>query len=262
MNLFRTIAFSLICIGFTLPTLAQTQGTLSISVKTVTNNGQYNPKNILAIWVEDASTNSFVKTRLLRSQNTTYRKYLTKFKAATNSTYNVVDAQTGATYPSHSTRTATWDGTDISGNVVLDGDYKVCIEYTESNGTGPFVSFVFNKSDQVITLSPANTSYFQDISIVWTPNVLSLDDFSKDNGSLSVYPNPINKSALVNIVPNVSNIYVIDVHGKIVDRIDKPNTILKSQVIWTPNIRLKNGVYFIVVENNISKLTTKVILQR
>ncbi len=262
MNLFRNAVLSLFCIAFALPCLAQTQGTLSISVKTVTNNGQYKPKNILAIWIEDASTNTFIKTRLFRSYNTNYRMYLTKFKAATSSTYNVVDAVTGSTYPSHSTRTATWDGTDVNGNIVPDGNYNVCIEFTESNGTGPYASFTFNKSDQAVTLTPTNTTNFQNISITWTPTTSSLNNISTEKGVLSVYPNPVKNSALINLVPNVNNIYVVDVNGKTVDRINKPNTILKSQALWTPNKSLKNGVYFIVVENNISKQTTKVILQR
>jgi len=262
MNLFRNAVLSLICIAFALPSLAQTSGTLSISVTTVTSNGPYKPKNILAIWVEDASTNTFVKTQLLRSQNTNYRKYLTKFKAATNSSYNVVDAQTGATYPSHSTRTATWNGTDVNGNIVPDGNYNVCIEFTESNGSGPYAYFTFNKSNQAVTLTPANTTNLQNINITWTPATSSLNNISTDKGLLSVYPNPVKNSALISLLPNVKNIYVVDVNGKIVDRINKPNTILKSQALWTPNKNLKNGVYFIVVENNISKQTKKVILQR
>lgn len=262
MNLFRNAVLSLFCIALALPSLAQTAGTLSISVTTVTSNGPYRPKNILAIWVENASTNTFVKTQLFRSSATNYRKYLTKFKAATNSTYNIVDAQSGATYTSHGTRTASWNGKDISGNVVPDGNYNVCIEFTESNGTGPYAYFTFNKSNQAVTLTPANTTNFQNISIIWTPMTSSLNNISTDKGGLSVYPNPVKNSALINLVPNVKNIYVVDINGKIVDRINKPNTLLKSQALWTPNKSLKNGVYFIVVENNISKQTTKVILQR
>lgn len=262
MNLFRHSLLSLLCIAFVLPSLAQTTGNLSISVTTVTHNGQYKPKNILAIWIEDASTNTFVKTRLLRSQNTSYRKYLTKFKAATSSSYNVVDAQTGATYPSHSTRTATWDGKDINGNIVPDGNYNVCIEFTESNGTGPYVFFTFNKSNQTVTLTPENTTNFQNINITWTPTTASIDNVSIGKEIFSVYPNPVKTSALINLLPNSKNIYIVDVNGKIVERINKPNSILKNQVLWTPKMDLKNGLYFIVVENDFIKQTKKIVLQR
>ncbi len=263
MNLFRKVLILLVCIACALPSFSQTQGTLSISLKTVTNNGEYKPKHILAIWIEDASTNTFVKTRLFRSQNTNYRMYLTKFKLATNSSYSIVDAQTGATYPSHNTRTASWDGTDISGNIVPDGNYKVCIEFTEKNGSGPYASYTFNKSDQALTLTPANTTNFQNISITWTPTpTSSLNNISTDKASLSVYPNPVRRSALINLLPNVKNIYVIDVNGTIVDKINKPNTIIINQVLWSPNNSLKDGVYFIVVENKNRKQTIKVVLQR
>lgn len=198
MNLIRNLVFPVLFTAFVLPSFAQTAGTLSISVTTVTHNGQYKPKNILAIWIEDASTNSFVKTRLFRSQNTSYRKYLTKFKAATNSTYNVVDAQTGATYPSHSTRTATWDAKDVNGNIVPDGNYNVCIEFTESNGTGPYAYYTFNKSNQAITLTPENTANFQNVNITWTPTS-SLNNVSIDKENLNVYPNPVKTFALIKL---------------------------------------------------------------
>ena len=69
-------------------------------------------------------------------------------------------------------------------------------------------------------------------------------------------------SALINLLPNSKNIYIVDVNGKIVERINKPNSILKNQVLWTPKMDLKNGVYFIVVENDFIKQTKKIVLQR
>lgn len=43
---------------------AQTSGTLSVSVTTSSAGGNYTPRNILAIWVEDSS-GKFVKTLLV-----------------------------------------------------------------------------------------------------------------------------------------------------------------------------------------------------
>ena len=103
----------------------------NFSVTTTSYNGQYAPRHVLAIWIEDSS-GKFVKTLLV---NAAARKsYLTSW--ISNSSGNVTDATTGATLNSHSTHTATWNGTNKSGTAVATGTYKLCVEYTEDNGTG------------------------------------------------------------------------------------------------------------------------------
>jgi len=51
--------------------IAQTNGTLAVSVTTSSTGGNYAPRNIVAIWVEDNS-GKFVKT-LLAYANVWYR---------------------------------------------------------------------------------------------------------------------------------------------------------------------------------------------
>ena len=60
--------------------LAQTPGELTVSVATSETGGNYAPKNIIAIWIEDDGGN-FVKTLLAYAQNR--RTHLNNWQATT-----------------------------------------------------------------------------------------------------------------------------------------------------------------------------------
>lgn len=142
----------------------KTNGTLSVSTLTSSAGGNYAPRNIVAIWVE-SSSGTYVKT--LMAYANTYKRYLTNW--ASNSGYNTTDAVTGATVNSHTTRTCSWNGTDKNGNLVGDGAYKICMELTDKDATGNYHEFTFTKGTSAVSLTPANTSSFSNISIVWMP---------------------------------------------------------------------------------------------
>jgi len=142
----------------------KTAGTMNLSVTTSTYNGKYTPKHVLAIWVE-SNTGTFVKTLLVKAQ--ARKNYLTNWLSSSSG--NSVDAITGATLSSHATRTCTWDGTDVNGNVVGDGAYRVCMEFTENDGTGKYSYSSFNKGTVSDSQTPSDKSNFSNISIVWTP---------------------------------------------------------------------------------------------
>ncbi|MBP1630669.1 MAG: hypothetical protein H6Q15_1562 [Bacteroidetes bacterium] len=259
-----SFVFCLMAAGFV---SAQTQGTLNFGVTTVTHNGQYRPKHILAIWIEkdNGTTGSFVKTKLFRG-GTGYRTYLTNFKAATSNTYNSVDAATGATYSSHAARTVAWNATDVDGNIVEDGNYRVCVEFTESNGSGPYSTYSFVKGPSAVSLTPAATTNFKNITLTWTPSTSSLVDIYPKNNNISVYPNPINNSAVIAmssfISKEIKSMYLIDLTGKRVDIINHKSIDSNSQIIYSPNKNIKNGVYFIVVETPSNKYSSKINISR
>jgi hypothetical protein len=142
------------------PPPANSTGTLSVSVLTVAPGGGYKPKNCVAIWIE-TNAGIFVKSLLVYAN--AQKKDLTTWYP--NSAGNVVNATTAATQSSHGTRTCTWNGTDVSGAVVLDGTYKLCMNITD--GSTVFSSFPFTKGLTAVTLTPANVAGFSNISISW-----------------------------------------------------------------------------------------------
>ena len=143
----------------------KTAGSLSVSATTSTAGGNYAPRNIAAIWVED-NAGIYVKTLIVNAKR--YMRHLTNWLAKNPNT-EVVDASTGATSSDYGILTGTWNGTDAAGNVVADGTYRVCMELTDSNGTGNYAYFTFTKGAAADKQTPANKPSFSDISIAWTP---------------------------------------------------------------------------------------------
>jgi PKD repeat protein len=146
-------------------------GLLTFTVRTVTQNGTYAPKHVLAIWVEDAD--GFVKTR--KAMANQRKQYLYTWKAASN--YNVVDAITGSTLNSHQTHTVSWNCTDLEGNIVPDGDYTIWVEFTEKHAQGPLYSLTFTKGPNTQSIFPADQTYFKDIQLDFVPLIA---DFYSD----------------------------------------------------------------------------------
>jgi len=143
----------------------KTTGTLTASVTTTTYNGNYAPRHVLAIWIE-SSTGTFVKS--LKVYGSARRQYLTNWNS--NSSSNTTDAVTGATLNSHQKHSLSWNGTDKSGNVVGDGTYKLCVEYTENDGTGKMATFSFTKGTATDAQTPGNSSGVTGVSLNWSPN--------------------------------------------------------------------------------------------
>lgn len=168
---------------------AQSDGALTVTATTSNAGGNYAPKNIVAIWIEDENGN-FVKTLMAYAQ--TRKTHLNMWEASTTaagSPFNTVDAITGATSSGHDTRTCTWNSRDINGNLMPDGNYKVRMELTDKNGTGNFSSFLFVKGPDAQNLNPLNVPSFSSISIDWEPVITGVNEKS-DGGSVQVFPNP------------------------------------------------------------------------
>jgi flagellar hook assembly protein FlgD len=155
-------------------------GTLTFRARTVDTNQQYSPSNIGAIWVT-TSSGTFVKT--LKRWGTHYLQYLTRWQSASNG--NTVDAITGATLNQHALHNVTWDCTDVSGSVVADGDYKVWIEFTERNGSGPYYSVSFTKGSSPVTLNPAAQTYFTNLYLQFVPETTYTIEMQSFTVSLS-----------------------------------------------------------------------------
>jgi len=185
----KTFIISLFSCLLTLSAISQTQGTLTVIATTSSTGGNYAPKNIVTIWIENEQGN-FVKTLLAYAE--TRKTHLNTWEASTTaagSPFNTVDAITGATRSSHGTRTCSWNGTNVSGSLVADGTYKVRLELTDKNGTGNFSTFTFVKGLDPQNLTPANVPSFSSISIVWQPVLTAVEEESLEK-QYSVYPNP------------------------------------------------------------------------
>lgn len=245
----KNLLFLLLFVVISSMIFAQTTGQLNIATTTSSAGGNYAPRNIVAIWVEDANGN-FVKTLLAYAQNR--RTHLNTWQAATaaaGTEFNVVDAITGSTRTSHGTRTCSWNATDYNGLLMPDGTYSIWMELTDKNATGNFSSFEFVKGSEALNLTPANVPSFANISIDWTPDGTVSVFEVREKAKILVAPNPA--SDLITVSGDIQGlIQICTLSGEILFETDQ-NKIDISQ--------LSKGIYLVKANTSAGIAIGKVI---
>jgi flagellar hook assembly protein FlgD len=247
-----------------------TPGTLTFTVKTITNNSTYSPKNVIAIWIKDALGNFVVSRKVMAVKRI---QHLVKWNAS--SLGNVVSATTGATLTMHQAHTITWDGKNAAGTDMPDGIYQIWVEYVSTNAAsngnqGPSISVEFTKGLAVQHITPANATYFQNIIADWVPLSAGLNNLSKTGASLRIFPNPFSSETTVLLNcdrPSQAYICVYDASGKKVSELLNDSFSSGARkYTWDGKSdngqNLMNGMYFVQIQINGYSETQKVILNR
>jgi hypothetical protein len=133
---------------------------LRFSVLTKSLGGRYAPRNIGAIWIENAA-GKWIKT--LAVWAFIRERYLTRFRTASGG--NRVDAMTSATLSQHATHNVTWDFTDATDIPVPDGDYRVIVETTDRDATGDSTEVAFIKGALPVRIMPPDTTHYVNMSL-------------------------------------------------------------------------------------------------
>lgn len=245
----KNIYITVVCLLLTsLMLTAQITGELSVITTTNETGGNFAPRNIVAIWIEN-NQGEFVKTLLAYAQ--TQKTHLNTWQASTlavGEEFNTTDAITGATKTSHNTRTCTWDCTDYNGLVVPDGTYYVWMELTDKNSTGNYSSFSFTKDENPESQTPSNVPSFSSISIVWEPSG-GVDILEVIENSISVVPNYSNGIYTVT-GDNIKAIEVRNISGKLILKSKSQNIDISKQ---------QAGIYLIIVDSDMSEENNRVI---
>jgi hypothetical protein len=214
-----------------------TVGEVTFTVKTVTYNGNYAPKHVQAIWVEDDQ--GFVKTSLLRASQR--KQYLYTWRSVSGD--NVTDAVTGATLTSHQSITVIWNCTDIDGNIVPDGEYTVHVEFTEKHAQGPLISIPFTKSTEEQHLLPPDETNFIDMSLDYIPETAGIGQ--TDQNYLQVYPNPGN--GIFHVCVASAEPFDLDVYDITGNHIHHQTSKTDREVLLDLS-RFKSGIYFVKIK--------------
>lgn len=228
-----------------------TPGELTFSVKTVTNNGNFAPKHVLAIWGEDEQ--GFIKTRKLRANQR--KQYLYTWRSVSGD--NVTDAITGATLSSHQTHTITWDCTDIDGNIIPDGDYTIFTEFTEKHAQGPITGITFTKGPEEQHLTPADENNFINMTLDFIPETTALPQSSEEK--LKVSPNP--GTGLFSINLPVAENFKIKVYDSNSKLLLNENRQASSNQTKLDLSNFNSGIYFVEIEQSEKVHMLKLILQ-
>ena len=133
---------------------------LHVRVRTSPFGGEYAPRHVGAIWIEDAR-GEFVKT--IERWGKTRARNLTRWYAASNG--NVVDAVTSATATSHTTHDRIWNLGNLERCEIAAGDYKLVMEHTDQDASGASIELPFTKGQVPVTLMPPDDAYFHDLLI-------------------------------------------------------------------------------------------------
>jgi len=145
-------------------------GGLVFQFTTVSVDGEYAPKNVGAVWITDGQ-GAFVKTLELWAAKRA--KHLVQWNAASGA--NIVDAVTGATRKNHGAHEASWDGTNVAGLPVSDGEYQVQVEFTEWNSSssgnppGPYTSIPFSRGPAPLEILLPDVPGFTAMRLVYEP---------------------------------------------------------------------------------------------
>ncbi|MBM4780687.1 MAG: DUF2271 domain-containing protein [Archangiaceae bacterium] len=156
-------------IGSLLAASAASAQTFSSTFTTTANGGNYAPRNIVAVWVED-SNGTFVKTigRWAGREKADLRGWTAKAGNAD------ADAVSGATRPNHTGMlTVNWDLKNKQGAVVPDGTYTIRMELADRNTTMASQnrqgSFTFVKSGTAQSQTGLMNAGFTGVSITFAP---------------------------------------------------------------------------------------------
>jgi hypothetical protein len=258
MEMKNYLSISAVLIGLLLSgvSIAQTPGTLTFTYTPVAHSGNWGEKHVLAVWIQD-NTDSFIRTKF-RYWGSGTDDHLPNWEA--NSNGNITDAVTGATLTSYSTKSFTWDGTDLDGILLPDGDYKITIEECWSHGPSNVTkSFTFTKNETGSQLTPEDDADFTDVIIDWMPVATGIPSVEHKE-TFTVFPNPAQNKVYINFFDNAAacDIYIVNTLGQEVysEREDKTYTGIKIIDLST----LENGTYFINIEMNSEIHTIPLVL--
>ena len=159
---------------------------IKFKVKTSSTGGAYAPKNIGAMWIENA-TGNFVKTLKLWAD--ARKDYLYEWLSVSEN--NTVDAVTSATVSSHKTHEAIWDTRDKNGNRVPTGNYTLKIEINDQDSPGPVANYDFQVGAFPNTLTFPDETNFHDAEIELShepTKTFEFNTWSVGNGAIETDP--------------------------------------------------------------------------
>ena len=220
-------------------------------------------RNLGAAWIE-TSTGTFVKTKIKFCGGNCDHVNSSTWATASAGNTTGADVASGATKTSFASTSFVWDGTNVSGTVVPDGNYNVKIYSVWNHGSTSnqlYTSTVaFTKGTTPSTVTPASTNWLTNVTLIWTPGgTTGIEESNLNTPQVSVSPNPTEGSFNVDYT-NANMIKVINTLGVIVyqENVDRLSN-------GTKNIDLSNysnGVYFINVSNETSSINHKIILNK
>jgi hypothetical protein len=133
----------------------------------------FQPRNIVAIWVEDAGTKPIkvlcVLAGIMRTRLAQFNARFPVTSFGTQPTWLTADVVTGATQRAHGTRRAAWYLTDLEQRPVPDGRYTMFVEVTDRNDRTAVLKVPFEVSDQPALVVVPESVEFGEATLRYDP---------------------------------------------------------------------------------------------
>jgi hypothetical protein len=110
----------------------------------------------IAVWVEDADGNLVKTISLWYKQSAKGTRYLSDLRAWSSSSGQTVDVATSGATRVAGDYTVVWDGTDLAGDAVAQGDYVLYIEAAREHGPYEITSTPITVGDEGFTVALAD----------------------------------------------------------------------------------------------------------
>ncbi|MFB6320654.1 DUF2271 domain-containing protein [Saccharicrinis sp. FJH54] len=256
----KMIYFTLLFL-FVSPLMLMAQNAqVSFSVAVSNIPGNFAPRHVIAIWVEDETGNYINSLAVYGSKRL---GYLSTWYGASKGIKG--DAVTGATVSSFRTYNVTWDLKDVAGNTVPDGTYILKIEATSKNGAGPQKSIQFTVGGSTYSETPAGDTYYKNMTLEYNSNDATPVTVMDSNPEISFYPNPVRESLNMNVnfsKPMFATVQLIDLTGRNSEKLFSGVILSGEQSIkFDRDPALNKGAYFLQVKTNEFVWTQKIVLE-
>jgi hypothetical protein len=259
------LSFLTIILSFCTFAFAQTQGTLTLNFTQTPHTSYTGSKNVMAVWVQ-TNSGTFVKTRKRNVGNGT-KDHLPIWAVnsggsvnnATSSACNTVGATTGATLNNFGAISVTWDGTDVSGNLVADGTYKITIESTWNHGNTNTTTrtFTFTKGPNADVQWPNDDSNFTGIILSWQPSGAGVAEVASPL-LVQISPNPSSSGQVEVSFNEATSITVYNMAGAEILVVP----VLNEQKKTLNLSAVPNGIYFVEVSNGKTSVKEKIVINK
>jgi hypothetical protein len=167
---------------------------------------QYNPKHVLAVWIETES-GTFVSSIKVMAQERI--GYLSNWYAVAKG--NKVNAVTGATLSSHQTHTITWNCKNYSSTLISNGTYKLCVELTSGDVTGTLSKTPFTIASDTFYTGTTSGSNITGLSMTYV-RASAVNDISVNNQNVAyAAPNPFTNETDITFYASTAGTYTIQI---------------------------------------------------
>ena len=239
---------------------AQSNSQVSFSVNVSNIPGNFAPRHVIAIWIEDANENYVNSLAVYGNKRL---GYLSTWYGASRGDKG--DAVTGATVSSFRTYNVTWNLKDYTGNVVPDGTYILRIEATSKNGAGPKKSIQFTVGGSSYTENPTADTYYKSMTLEYAGNDITPVSVLDLNPEISFYPNPVKDFLNMTVEfpkPLFATVELIDLAGRSAEKVFSGVILAgKQSMKFERDPSLNKGAYFLQVKTNEFVWTQKIVLE-